>query len=107
MLDQANYQLLIIEKNDGVATITMNRPERLNAVSPRMHGELARVFRDAQMDADTRAVVITGAGRGFTAGGDFGPGEPGYKRPGGLSVFQEGRLIVDDILDLEKPLIAA
>jgi len=69
MLDQANYETIKIEKRGMVAVLTLNRPERLNAVNPAMHSELTSVFSDVQADGDVRAAVITGAGRGFCSGG--------------------------------------
>lgn len=108
MIDQQSYQTIKIEKSDGVAVLTLNRPERLNAVNDTMHSELTTLFRDVETDSDVRAVVLTGAGRGFCSGGDFGPDrEPRAERKSGLTMMQEARRIVDGILDFEKPLIAA
>jgi len=56
--------------DDGVATITLTRPERLNAFSTEMQAALAEALEVAEADSDVRAVVLTGAGRGFCAGGD-------------------------------------
>lgn len=106
MLRQDDYETIQIEKADGVATLTLNRPERLNAVNGIMHSELSTVFNDVQSDSEVRAAVITGAGRAFCAGGDFSSGS-NMRPKSGLSMMQEARRIVDGILDLEKPLIAA
>jgi len=105
MLDQANYETILIDKSDGVAVITLNRPDRLNAVNGTMHSELMALFPDLQADTEIRAAVLTGAGRGFCSGGDFS----GTRIPpkSGLTTMQEARRMVDNILDLEKPLIAA
>ncbi|MGI8927550.1 MAG: enoyl-CoA hydratase-related protein [Tepidiformaceae bacterium] len=107
MLRQDNYEAILIEKHaDGVAVLTLNRPERLNAVNGVLHSELVRIWLDVQADRDVRAAVVTGAGRAFCAGGDFSSGA--NMRPNsGLSLMQEGRRIVDNLLDLEKPLVAA
>lgn len=105
MLKQENYETILIEKHDGVAVLTLNRPERLNAVNGAMHSELSTVFLDLQADADVLTAVITGAGRGFSAGGDFSGASMATKS--GLTMMQEARRIVDSILDLEKPLISA
>ncbi len=108
MLNPDNYETIQIEKNDGIAVLTLNRPERLNAVNPVMHSELTTVFGDVESDPDVRVAVLTGAGRGFCSGGDFGPGRgESTARKSGLSMMQEARRIVDGILDLEKPIIAA
>lgn len=59
---------------DGIATLTLNRPERLNAFTLTMRGELIEAFDRADADDDVRAVVVTGAGRAFCAGADLGGG---------------------------------
>ena len=108
MIDQQDYETIKIEKSDGIAVLTLNRPERLNAVNGTMHSELTTLFRDVETDADIRAAVLTGAGRGFCSGGDFGPDrDQSAERKSGLTMMQEARRIVDGMLDFEKPLIAA
>ncbi|HAM47150.1 MAG TPA: enoyl-CoA hydratase, partial [Alphaproteobacteria bacterium] len=105
-LQQENYSTLLIEKRDnGVAIVTLNRPDRLNAVNGAMHHELARFTRDAEADRDVRVVLLAAAGRAFCAGGDFG-GDSGDSGAGGLSL-EEARQIVDHILELRKPIISA
>jgi enoyl-CoA hydratase len=106
MLRQENYETILIEKTDGVAVLTLNRPERLNAVNGVMHSELSTLFQDVQADGDVRAAVLTGAGRAFCAGGDFGGG-PRVPPKTGLTSLQEARRIVDNLLDCEKPVICA
>lgn len=66
------YQWVIYEKEDGIATITLNRPDRLNALIPPMRVEMRKAFEDAAADESVRVVILTGAGRGFCAGGDVG-----------------------------------
>ena len=108
MIDQQDYDAINIEKRDAIAILTLNRPERLNAVNGTMHSELTTLFRVIETDTDVRVAVLTGAGRGFCSGGDFGPDRDGQAaRKSGLSMMQEARRIVDGILDFEKPLIAA
>ncbi len=106
MLNQDNYEAILIEKQDGVAILTLNRPERLNAVNGVLHSELSTIFQDVQTDRDVRAAVLTGAGRAFCAGGDFSTGS-NMASKSGLTMMQEARRIVDNLLDLEKPIIAA
>lgn len=105
MLDPTAYQTIQVEKREGVAVLTLNRPERLNAVNGTMHAELVRLFLDIQSDTDVRAAVLTGAGRSFCAGGDFSG--DGLTSDSGMSLMQEARRIVDNLLDLEKPIVAA
>ncbi len=116
MLRQENYETIQIEKDGGVAILTLNRPERLNAVNGAMHSELTTIWLDLQADPDVRAAVLTGAGRAFCAGGDFGGGGDfasggagGVHVPSktGMSMMQEARRIVDNMLDCEKPIVAA
>lgn len=57
---------------DGILTVTLDRPDRLNAFTPTMAGELERTFTEVNEDDDVRAVVVTGAGTAFCAGMDLG-----------------------------------
>lgn len=66
-----DYEQVLYDVRDRVATITMNRPERLNAWTPRMGRELYDAFQRASVDDGVRAIVVTGAGRGFCAGADM------------------------------------
>lgn len=105
MLNPADYQAIQVEKREGVAVLTLNRPERLNAVNGTMHSEFVRLFLDIQSDPEVRAAVLTGAGRAFCAGGDFSGDR--LAPESGMSLMQEARRIVDNLLDLEKPIVAA
>jgi enoyl-CoA hydratase len=101
-----DYETLLFERpSDGVLVISMNRPEVLNAMTYRMHAELARVWRDVADDDETRVAVITGAGRGFSAGNDLK--QPDLDGPGLRRLFREGQQIVYDMVGLEKPIISA
>ena len=62
--------LVLLERAGAVATVTLNRPDRLNAMSLALVEQLRETLRALAADATTRAVVLTGAGRGFCAGGD-------------------------------------
>ena len=66
-----DYEQILYEKSNGVATITLNRPDRMNAFTDVMIREWAAAIEDARLDAEVRAVVLTGAGRGFCAGADL------------------------------------
>jgi enoyl-CoA hydratase/carnithine racemase len=65
------YADLLYEVADGVATITLNRPDRLNAITAPMLDSLSAALREADGDREVRAIVLTGAGRGFCAGLDL------------------------------------
>src|SRR5919109_3900736 len=65
------YETLLYEVDQGVATITLNRPAVLNAINPQMIEELQAALYTVKDDASVRAVVLTGAGRGFCSGADL------------------------------------
>ncbi|MBA4151469.1 MAG: enoyl-CoA hydratase [Acinetobacter sp.] len=66
-----NYQTLAVQNDDGVLTITLNRPEQLNAFTVQMADELEYLFNHASEDDDVAAIIVTGAGRAFCAGMDL------------------------------------
>ncbi|MEE2777405.1 MAG: enoyl-CoA hydratase-related protein [Acidobacteriota bacterium] len=108
MLDPASYKTIEIEHRDhGVLLATLNRPERLNAVNRWMHYEMAKLPREAAGDADVKALVVTGAGRGFCSGGDFGGGLDEDPPPHAPPMMQEAIQIVENLLDCPKPTISA
>jgi len=67
-----SYQYILLEKEEGIATIILNRPERLNALIPQMRVEMREALEDVAADADIRVLILTGAGRGFCSGADVG-----------------------------------
>jgi enoyl-CoA hydratase/carnithine racemase len=69
-----DFEEILYDKADGVATITLNHPERMNAFTPTMIREWAQALEDARLDGDVRVVIVTGAGRGFCAGADLRAG---------------------------------
>ena len=103
----ANYKTLLFERRDRVLEITMNRPDKLNAVDEQMHEELARVFVDASNDPGSDIVILTGAGRAFSAGGDIDWMQKMIDQPASFEkTAREGKQIVFSLLDCEKPVIA-
>ena len=66
------YQQILVEQRGDVVVLTLNRPERLNAWTPKMSAELVDAINNANADASVGAIVMTGAGRGFCAGADIG-----------------------------------
>lgn len=106
MLEPSEYRTIDITVADGVAVLTLNRPDKANAVNDRMHSELSTVFAAAEDDSRVRAVVITGAGRAFSAGGDESS-ERAYETATGRTPIEEARHIVEDLIAMSKPVVAA
>jgi len=106
------FETLLYDQADGVATITLNRPDRLNAVNAIMIRELIAAFDQADGDDTVRAVIVTGAGRAFCAGADLGGGAGTFAGGPGRSERPEehrdgGGLVTLRIFDMTKPVIAA
>lgn len=93
----------------GVACLTLNRPDSLNSFTAAMHGEVAEVLKAAAEDRAIRAVVITGAGRGFCAGQDLNDRNvaPGERVDLGESVDRFYNPLIRRITGMEKPVICA
>lgn len=116
MWDYSDYEHIKIEIKDRIATVSLNRPDALNAVTTRMHHELENVWVDLASDRDVNAIVLTGAGRAFCVGADLrgvNAGEltkPQSKRHrfdrGGIQAAN-GRRIIENMLDVEQPIIGA
>ena len=68
------YETILYDVADQVLTITLNRPDKLNAFTGTMQDELIDAFDPADKDDDVRAIIVTGAGRGFCAGADLSSG---------------------------------
>jgi enoyl-CoA hydratase len=93
---------------DGVLRLTFNRPERLNTLDRKGHQDITEIWRDISRDPDVRAVILCGAGRAFSAGGDFSLVEEltqSYEAK--VRVWQECRDLVFNILDCTKPIVSA
>src|SRR6202047_771576 len=89
-IDYSEYEFLKVEVADRVATITINRPEALNAVNNVVHHELEQIWLDVRADHDVNAIILTGAGRAFCAGGDV-KGMAGGRRGRGGGEKRGGR----------------
>jgi enoyl-CoA hydratase len=105
-----DYEFIEVTRDGGVLTVTLNRPERLNAVNPAMLEELGRVFHEVNRDSGVDAIILTGAGRAFCAGGDIDEMDKrnAGEQPHDWDVPRPGRHgILQGLLDLEPPIIAA
>jgi enoyl-CoA hydratase/carnithine racemase len=112
------FETLIFAVEDGVATITLNRPEKLNAFTAKMMAEMIAAFDLTDADDDVRVVIVTGAGRAFCAGADLSAGAATFDhrlsrdpirteaRVGGVQRDGGGRLTLR-IFESLKPVIAA
>ena len=102
---------LLIERADHVVTITLNRPDRLNAISGPMLGALSSALQQANIDRDVRVVVLTGAGRGFCAGLDLKDQMSGEQSVGsasrGYNLFDLHNSPPIVINRMDKPMICA
>jgi enoyl-CoA hydratase len=109
MTDYSRYQHLLFERKDhGVLLITINRPEVYNATNARLHWELSRIWLDIGDDPDTRVVVITGAGKAFSAGGDLSLIETYNQNMDIISgVMKEAADLVYNMINLDKPVVSA
>ena len=108
MVDYSTYQHLLVEKKDGVALLTMNRPEVLNATNFKLHNELSRIWLDLGADPEVRATVITGSGNAFSTGGDFEMIEKSIGNAEAVAAtMQEAGDIVHNMINLDKPVVSA
>ncbi len=107
-----SYETLLVEKKNNILIITLNRPERLNALNETMHHEMENVFATVGVDSEIGAVVVTGSGRGFCSGGDVramaergGSTALALKPLGAIS--QSGRRLLHNMLWVEQPVVCA
>ena len=101
------FKYIIYEKSEGVATITINRPEALNAFSAEVVSEILQAIEDVKADESVRVVVLTGAGeRAFSAGADI-KAMKGMNALKARELSQMGERLCSALENLEKPVIAA
>jgi 2-(1,2-epoxy-1,2-dihydrophenyl)acetyl-CoA isomerase len=106
-----DFETLLYEERDHVAWVTLNRPDVLNAFNTEMLKTLGRVLRDAEKDPAARCIVITGAGRGFSAGQDLADVGSRYDSAEPLELGAHLRAnynpMIAKLRNIEKPVIAA
>ena len=99
-----SYKVILLEKEDGLRIITLNRPDRLNAINFDLASELEQVTAEFEEDGEVRVVIVTGAGRGFCAGADIKElADPNAKK---LPIGRRYSFF-NKLEDLGKPVIAA
>lgn len=101
-----DYETILFENTDGVATVTLNRPGKLNAISSAMLHELRQCFERIRAEPSVRAVILTGAGRAFAAGADLKE-LASLDGVSGRDASQRGQEVFNQIENLGKPVIAA
>jgi 2-(1,2-epoxy-1,2-dihydrophenyl)acetyl-CoA isomerase len=102
-----SYDFLILNRQDGLATITLNRPQALNALTPGLLNEIYDALRECDEDADVRALMLTGAGRGFCAGADIsGRGDGGAVREPDIGMERYNR-VIRLLRGTQKPVLGA
>lgn len=103
-MDYSSYTCILVERVDNILRLTLNRPNRLNAITPVMHTELTNLFADIRRDREAEVVTITGAGRAFCAGADLK--EPAQSKEVVDRIFGEARDLLVNILEIDKPIIS-
>jgi 2-(1,2-epoxy-1,2-dihydrophenyl)acetyl-CoA isomerase len=106
------YETILYDERDGIATVTLNRPERLNAYVPQMGEDVVAAFHAARDDADVRVIILTGAGRGFCSGVDLDAlkaQQAGKESGPGPKLGEEAflRSFPLELPEFPKPVIAA
>lgn len=104
------YETILVERGDGTAAVTLNRPDKLNSFNERMHGELRDALAELAEDNSVRALLLTGAGRGFCAGQDLSDRtvQPGGEAPDlSKSIETWYNPLIRRIRGMDKPVVCA
>jgi len=105
---ESQEPVLLVEAQDRVRVVRLNRPDALNAANAELHTRLSQVWSELEADPDCSAVVLTGAGRNFCAGGDMGLLQAMHDdEKVRAATLQEGKEIVERLVRFPLPLIAA
>src|SRR5712691_11094784 len=110
MRDYSAYEFLQIEVAERVATVTLNRPAQLNAVHAALHHEFEQIWLELAEDRDVNAILLTGAGTAFSVGGDLTSRDTPTKskgRGGRRIVMADGRRVIENLLNVQQPIVAA
>jgi enoyl-CoA hydratase len=104
-MDYGKYRYIKVQRHGRVLKLSFNRPEHMNSVNNELHEEMSNIFSDVANDEETFAVLLTGEGDSFSAGGDLK--EMTFDNGGWTRMAWEAKKIINSLLDLEKPIIAA
>jgi enoyl-CoA hydratase len=106
-MEFSDYQAIVFRRDGRVLHATFNRPDTLNAVDEQLDEELSRLFGDVAADTETHVLVLTGAGRAFSAGGDIEHMQQVIDEPElFLNGIPRAKHLIHSILDCPKPIIA-
>lgn len=106
-MDYSHYTRFSVSVEDHIGTVSFNRPDAMNMIDETTHEELATLFFDLGRDENIWVIVLTGAGKHFSAGGDLTWMKAASEGKAALPGAREAKTIVFSLLDLEKPIIAA
>jgi enoyl-CoA hydratase len=110
-MDYSKYPGLAVDIDDGIALLTLNQPDTRNAIGRELHRELESVWADLQADPEVNVIVLTGAGKAFSAGGNIKEMVESHGTPQAwkenLEMLGGAKKLIEGILDLSKPLVAA
>ena len=101
------YTLISLDKQDGLATLTLRQPDKLNAVSRKMIAEIKSAWEDIAADASVRAVLLTGEGRGFCAGADLSDPDRANDADSGSALEKFFNPVIRLMRAMPKPIVAA
>jgi enoyl-CoA hydratase len=113
MVDYSKYQNIKVEKKDKIATVTLNRPEFLNVMNSQTMDEYESVMRELSKDNEVRVIILTGAGKAFSAGGDIKGMKARTEDPVRQNEYIMGpemgrsKQLILNMVDMEKPIICA
>src|ERR671914_2383292 len=110
MIQTMSYEHILTTEAEGIVTITLNRPEKLNAFIGHMRRDLAEALEHAGSDRNARVVIVTGAGRAFCSGGDISFMAELMERRDSeefARILGAGRRVIIAIRSMTKPVIAA
>jgi enoyl-CoA hydratase len=111
MTDYSRYEFIKVEKEGKLATLTLNRPDSLNSIHPQLHREIENIWMDVARDVDVNAIILTGAGKAFSAGGDVkgmdSRSDPDEARRYSLMTVGNARRLIQNMLMVEQPIIGA
>lgn len=110
-MDYSKYKDMLLEKKNGIATITLNLPDRYNAFTDDLHYAMEHVWLDLAEDPEVNVIIITGAGKHFSAGGDIKGmvarwrSEDGWKK--NIGTPAKAKRIIANMLEVSQPIISA